>query len=61
VPARALDRVDLSTLYALVESEGYRPGELPANEDDALERLLAEIEAERRQRMRTSVGELLDT
>ena len=61
VPARALDRVDLSTLYALVESEGYRPGELPANEDDALERLLAEVEAERRQRMRTSVGELLDT
>jgi membrane protein len=60
VPSRALDKVDLTSLYALVEADGYRPGELPADQDDALERLLGEVEAERRRRMRTSVDELLD-
>ncbi len=60
VPARALNRVNLADLYALVDAEGYRPGELPAAEDDALELLLGEVGAERERRMKTSVADLLD-
>ena len=61
VPARALDQVFVSDLYALVDAEGYRPGELPAEEHDALEGLLNGLSAERERRMKTSVADLLES
>ena len=60
VPARALDQVNVVDLYSLVDAEGYRPGELPAADDDPLEKLLAGLTEDRTRQMKTSVADLLE-
>ena len=61
VPARPLDRILLRSLYALCDSKGYQPGELPQRpETHALERRLSQAKLAAESILSTDIQSLLD-